>query len=276
MKIKQALLLFSLFSITSFAQQTFQFKGGLEPNSIYLSKMNSDMELKMQMDAPTENEELETSITRMIAVHDLQTKTFDRNANNEVPFELTYTNINMNSVMNGNKVPSDPEMFNPLYAVKLKGISNERGRENFVYEGPTQLEESFKGLLKSFESFTQYPTEVFKVGDSHSLSFTTDIPLQNGQNYLMEFVIKYTLKQLENDWAYFDVELMSDAKKQQLEGFVMGIDAYLVKGKMKVNVKDNNIYESDFEGPMKMTIQNEDLKLMMDYNYKYQLNSSKK
>jgi len=45
---------------------------------------------------------------------------------------------------------------------------------------------------------------------------------------------------------------------------------------MKVSVKDNNIYDSSFEGPMKMTMEKDGLTIKMDYTYKYKLNSTKK
>lgn len=277
MKSLKTTLLFSLLSISSFAQDTFQFKGTLAPNSIYMMKMNSDLELKMQIDAPIEIEGIEKETTsHTLSTFDIQTQSFHQLPNKDVPFEVTYTNIDMNLKMNNQPIPYNSDELKGLYEVKLKGISNDKGREKFEYVGPAQYKVVFSGILKSFESLTKYPTETFTIDQSHSLPFSTDIPLENGKNYVMDFVVKYTLKNLENDWAYFDVLLFSDQKKQNLDGLVISIDTYKVMGQMKVSVKDNNMYDSSFEGPMKMTMEKDGLTIKMDYTYKYKLNSTKK
>ena len=277
MKNFKTTLLFSIISISSFAQNTFQFKGSLNPNSVYEVKMNSEIDMKMLIDTPVTLDGFDKeSKSKMVSAFELQTKSFNQLPNNDVPFEITYKNIKIDAELNNESLLYDSNSFKALYDVKLKGISNENGRSDLVYEGPAEYKETFNGMLKSFESFMKYPTETFSIGQSHTIPFTTEIPLENGGNYNLELVVKYTLMQLENDWAYFDVLTFSNPKEQEMNGMMVSIDQYSIAGQMKVNQKDNNIYESSLEGPMNMTMQKDDLKIKMSFTYKYKLSSIKK
>ena len=113
-KIFSALFI-TLITLASYAQETFEFNARLQPNSTYIMKMKSVMEMNIKIETEVEIPEMQNEIlTKSESEFTLKTISFTEDQLNNIPFEISYIDVKSNSFVNGkpnNKVEENLKGF---------------------------------------------------------------------------------------------------------------------------------------------------------------------
>jgi len=234
--------------------------------------------MEMNIDIHTEQEipDMEKNInTKSESEITLKTISFAKDQSNNIPFEISYTDINAKTFVNGQQNPSTDESLKGLYQVKIKGVDNGIKREFTQIDGPDEYKKMFEILYNSFESMMVTPKGNFKINDKHTVQNEFKVPMPDGSEFTLGMDTSYTLTKIEDGKAYFDVEMSSKPSSQKMEAFTIEVESYQVSGKMKLDMKDNNISESTIQGPMVMNMLGAGFKMIMKTTYDYKINSKK-
>lgn len=269
-------LLLSTLTIVSYAQETFDFNTKLLPNSTYSMNMESVMDMNIEIQTEEEIPGMEKSIhSKTESDITLKTVTFSKNSSNNVPFEMSYTDINSKSFINGQLNPPTDNGLKGLYQVKIKGVDDGVKREFSEIDGPEEFKKMFEILYDSFESLMMTPKGTFKINEKHTLQNEVKVPMPDGSEFAFAMNTSFILTKIEDNKAYFDVEMSSKPVQQKMESFTIEVESYDVKGKMKLDINDNNISESTINGPMIINMVGSGFKMIMKTTYNYNIKSIK-
>ena len=257
---------------TSYGQESFQFQVKFQPKSSYKSNLEMKLDMKMQVDSETEKSLGKNNVeTNMLMSFETLTKTQDISKDGKLPFEISYTDLDTKMSVNGQEIPNITESVkSEILGLKLKGIETDKGRE-YSYQGESEkMKETYENMMNTMSLLTFYPKEVFKVGDSKEVLVPFKMPLQQGMKMEMNIKATYTLTKLDSEKAYFDVKMSSEGGINPSDQLKIHIDQYQLSGKLTINRKDQNINDSEFSGPMNMTMDmnNVKIKMLSENNYK--------
>lgn len=252
-------ILASYLTILSFAQDTFQFKNVLNPNSSYLMSVHNAIDMSLEFVGIEENN------YKSKTVNDIEIKTISQNKDQQgnVPFELFYTKVKSKSSFNGEDLPSNDQFLEALSDVKIKGIDKPTGRVFTGYEGLEENKKMFDILFDSFKNLIVYPKETFKIGQTHQVTNSISSPLPGGMNLSLDFNTAYTLTKIENGKAFFDVIMKANNDSNQATAIKINIKKYNVKGDLWVDLEDNNISEMNAKGPNVMELEADGMNVIM-------------
>lgn len=272
MKIILKILVVVLALQTSYGQESFQFQVKFQPKSSYKSNLEMKLDMKMQVDSETEKSLGKNNVeTSMLMSFETLTKTQEISKDGKLPFEISYTDLDTKMSVNGQEIPNITESVkSEILGLKLKGIETDKGRE-YSYQGESEkMKETYENMMNTMSLLTFYPKEVFKVGDSKEILIPFKMPLQQGMKMEMNIKATYTLTKLDSEKAYFDVKMSSEGGINPSDQFKIHIDQYQLSGKLTINRKDQNINNSEFSGPMNMTMDmnNVKIKMLSENNYK--------
>lgn len=270
-------LLFSVATLVSYAQESLEITASLPPNSTYEMHTKSVMDMTMNIDLEDEEiPETEKSFnSKTESEFKIRTVTSQKDKSNNVPFDIFYTDVKFKTIINGKENPSVDESLNGLYQVRIKGVDNGIKREFGEIEGPSEFKSMFEILYNSFENMNITPKGVFKLNETHTSQNEFKVPMPDGSQFSFTMDTSFTLIKIEDGKAYFDVSLSSKPNSQQMENFTIAITNYDVKGKLKLDINDNNISESTFNGPLVINLFGEGFKMVMKTTYDYSINSKK-
>lgn len=257
---------------TSYGQESFQFQVKFQPKSSYKSNLEMKLDMKMQVDSETEKSLGKNNVeTSMLMSFETLTKTQEISKDGKLPFEISYTDLDTKMSVNGQEIPNITESVkSEILGLKLKGIETDKGRE-YSYQGESEkMKETYENMMNTMSLLTFYPKEVFKVGDSKEILIPFKMPLQQGMKMEMNIKATYTLTKLDSEKAYFDVKMSSEGGINPSDQLKIHIDQYQLSGKLTINRKDQNINDSEFSGPMNMTMDmnNVKIKMLSENNYK--------
>lgn len=257
---------------TSYGQESFQFQVKFQPKSSYKSNLEMKLDMKMQVDSETEKSLGKNNVeTNMLMSFETLTKTQEISKDGKLPFEISYTDLDTKMSVNGQEIPNITESVkSEILGLKLKGIETDKGRE-YSYQGESEkMKETYENMMNTMSLLTFYPKEVFKVGDSKEILIPFKMPLQQGMKMEMNIKATYTLTKLDSEKAYFDVKMSSEGGINPSDQLKIHIDQYQLSGKLTINRKDQNINDSEFSGPMNMTMDmnNVKIKMLSENNYK--------
>lgn len=257
---------------TSYGQESFQFQVKFQPKSSYKSNLEMKLDMKMQVDSETEKSLGKNNVeTNMLMSFETLTKTQEISKDGKLPFEISYTDLDTKMSVNGQEIPNITESVkSEILGLKLKGIETDKGRE-YSYQGESEkMKETYENMMNTMSLLTFYPKEVFKVGDSKEVLVPFKMPLQQGMKMEMNIKATYTLTKLDSEKAYFDVKMSSEGGINPSDKLKIHIDQYQLSGKLTINRKDQNINNSEFSGPMNMTMDmnNVKIKMLSENNYK--------
>lgn len=257
---------------TSYGQESFQFQVKFQPKSSYKSNLEMKLDMKMQVDSETEKSLGKNNVeTNMLMSFETLTKTQEISKDGKLPFEISYTDLDTKMSVNGQEIPNITESVkSEILGLKLKGIETDKGRE-YSYQGESEkMKETYENMMNTMSLLTFYPKEVFKVGDSKEVLVPFKMPLQQGMKMEMNIKATYTLTKLDSEKAYFDVKMSSEGGINPSDQLKIHIDQYQLSGKLTINRKDQNINDSEFSGPMNMTMDmnNVKIKMLSENNYK--------
>ena len=270
--MKKYFTLFLIFiTISSFAQDYFEFYGRIKPNSSYVTLVQNVMNMNFSIE-DIEDEKYQTKSESEI---ELITKAHALDNAGNIPFETYYSKINSKTSINGEAIPTVNKELEALYQVKIKGIDKATGKEFTNYEGPEETKKMFNLFFDSFKNLLVYPSEVFRINDTHHVENSISVPMPDGSTFTFVSKTLFTLKKIENGKAYFNVEMTADKNTIELKLFNITITKYEVKGDMWVDVMDNNISEMNLRGPNEMLLEGNGLKIIMDTDYHYIIKSQK-
>ena len=272
MKIILKILVVVLALQTSYGQESFQFQVKFQPKSSYKSNLEMKLDMKMQVDSETEKSLGKNNVeTNMLMSFETLTKTQEISKDGKLPFEISYTDLDTKMSVNGQEIPNITESVkSKILGLKLKGIETDKGRE-YSYQGESEkMKETYENMMNTMSLLTFYPKEVFKVGDSKEILIPFKMPLQQGMKMEMNIKATYTLTKLDSEKAYFDVKMSSEGDINPSDQLKIHIDQYQLSGKLTINRKDQNINDSEFSGPMNMTMDmnNVKIKMLSENNYK--------
>ena len=74
---------------------------------------------------------------------------------------------------------------------------------------------------------------------------------------------------IEDGKAFFNIVMLGNMKTPDNQLLKMLIEEYRISGSAVIDLKDNNIAESNFEGPIVMKINSEDFSLEISTKSKY-------
>ena len=270
-------LLFSVATLVSYAQESLEITASLPPNSTYEMHTKSVMDMTMNIDVvDAKIPETEKSFnSKTESEFKIRTVTSQKDKLNNVPFDIFYTDVKFKTIINGKENPSVDESLNGLYQVKIKGLDNGIKREFGEIEGPSEFKSMFEILYNSFENMNIMPKGVFKLNETHTFQNEFNVPMPDGSQFSFTMDTSFTLIKIEDGKAYFDVSLSSKPNSQQMENYTITIKNYDVKGKLKLDINDNNISESTFNGPLVINLFGEGFKMVMKTTYDYSINSKK-
>mgnify|MGYP003583863835 FL=1 len=257
---------------TSYGQESFQFQVKFQPKSSYKSNLEMKLDMKMQVDSETEKSLGKNNVeTNMLMSFETLTKTQEISKDGKLPFEISYTDLDTKMSVIGQEIPNITESVkSEILGLKLKGIETDKGRE-YSYQGESEkMKETYVNMMNTMSLLTFYPKEVFKVGDSKEVLVPFKMPLQQGMKMEMNIKATYTLTKLDSEKAYFDVKMSSEGDINPSDQLKIHIDQYQLSGKLTINRKDQNINDSEFSGPMNMTMDMDTvkIKMMSENNYK--------
>lgn len=274
MKIIFTLLFISSATIIGFAQDTFQFNSQMKPNSNYqteiISIVNTSTKVITKQMIAEEFKNVNGS-AEMQLVTLVKTSALDKDGN--VPFVMNYKTFDIKSFMNGKQLPSQNDKYSDFKNLKFFGIDTKTNREFKKIElngqevsGDTNT--YMNTFFETIKQFSVYPTEVFKIGQTHSAKQNIKLSTQ-GAEFVINLNSDFTLIKIEDGKAFFNIVMLGDMKTPDNQSLKMLIEEYRISGSAIIDLKDNNIAESNFEGPIVMKINSEDFSLEISTNSKY-------
>ncbi len=219
-------LLFALLLLqTSIkAQKAVLFKLHYSPNQTYLTKVQ--MKTNTVMDFKGDSVEIKKMKAdgaklpiEMEVIMNMQMNM--RTENKQVtgtPFVITYSNIENNVTMNGNAVPMPPNTLESkkAYGKFVNGMSMQIDSISGVDD---KVKARTITMMEKFSSQIKFPDKPLKVGDK----FTHTVPLEfqvTGKNIKINTQSEYTLKEVKDKVAYFDVNRVIEGDLQMEKGLL--------------------------------------------------------
>ena len=274
MKIIFTLLFISSATIIGFGQDKFQFNSQMKPNSNYqtevVSIVNTSTKLITKEMIAEEFKNVNGS-AEMQLVTLATTSALDKDGN--VPFVMNYKTFDIKSFMNGKQLPSQNDKYSDFKKLKIFGIDTKTNREFKKIElngqevsGETKM--YMNTFFESIKQFNVYPTEVFRIGQTHSAKQNIKLSTQ-GAEFVINLNSDFTLIKIEDGKAFFNIVILGDMKTPDNQSLKMLIEEYRISGSAIIDLKDNTIAESNFEGPIVMKINSEDFSLEISAKNKY-------
>lgn len=268
------LLFISSATIIGFAQDTFQFNSQMKPNSNYQTEIVSIINTSTKVitkEMIAEEFKNVNGSAEMQLVTLAKTSALDKDGN--VPFVMNYKTFDIKSFMNGKQLPSQNDKYSDFKKLKIFGIDTKTNREFKKIElngqevsGDTNT--YMNTFFETIKQFSVYPTEVFKIGQTHSAKQNIKLSTQ-GAEFVINLNSDFTLIKIEDGKAFFNIVMLGDMKTPDNQSLKMLIEEYRISGSAIIDLKDNTIAESNFEGPIVMKINSEDFSLEISAKNKY-------
>ena len=257
--MKKQILIANFVLLTNFvfAQKQYHFTQKVYPNSEYTMQNNSVVngEIKFsgnpdvleQMKKSGQKNPMTMKTTSYSEVKTVTQKETQKN----IPFELTFTKSKTDVEMNGQKTDSP----NPFLNTKIIG-SYENGSHMKIEKIEGNLDENTKKMLMDMTAQMQtevnFPNEGLNIGDSFTNKNPMKMPIPNVGEMNMTINTTYTLKKVENNEAYFDVDqdfvMNSDSSQMNLDASGKGT------GKSIFSIDKNLFSNMDSDVKMQMKI----------------------
>jgi len=209
--------LFLLISLTfiqqcCFAQNSVTIDIQHIPGKTYKTGLvqSIDMEMNFKGDsailkALIDNGQQFPVIMKMSSEMALTTKAGARRADNKVPLVMTYDKININQTFNGEEVS---QTNNPFAGARVEGISLGDGKmqiDTIIGDIQPEMKNMVRNMLASVQSGIKYPSTALKVGDSFTQELPMSIPIPEAAMEMQSKLV-YTLKEIRNNTAIFDIQ----------------------------------------------------------------------
>ena len=208
-----------LVSQSLFAQQTLKFSVKYLPMQNYATSLKMDMDMQMNIEDATIAQTMKAAgqpssmLLKMNMGTVLNLTTEAQNAKKDVPFTMTYGDVTVNGSMNGQALP--------IPSTDLKGIvftghySNDTKKIALdgMQGGNSDATKKAAAEAQLAQMFNQYsfPDTTFKIGDTFEQTLPLSIPTAAGNSEVITKV-KYTLKEIKGNEAFFDMSQTADAK----------------------------------------------------------------
>lgn len=256
------------------AQNSFQFNQVLQPNSTYTMSMKTDNAMQMELitaeELPAELKKMEMLQSTAIST---KTETQGKDATGAVPYVLTYTYMDVSTTMNGQKSTSlEWNEDNDLKKIKIHGKDTNGNRVITSVEGPEAIRKSLEVIFDGIQSYLNLPKDVFHLNEAKVISGEMKIPVENA---LIPITLKttYTFRGIEDGKAKFDLMINSDFISNQISGFDFSVKQYEIKGELFIDTANHNIINAVYEGPVRMLMTKDDLKINLSSDMKIVIQS---
>jgi len=83
----------------------------------------------------------------------------------------------------------------------------------------------------------------------------------------------YTFRGIEDGKAKFDLMINSDFISNQISGFDFSVKQYEIKGELLIDTANHNIINAVYEGPVRMLMTKDDLKINLSSDMKIVIQS---
>jgi hypothetical protein len=257
---KSILLLALIISTGLFAQEGVLMTFNMQENKTYTTDTSTKVSGTIDIMGSEEMIEamksqgmelpMEMKSTSTIKITN-QTGTKDDNG--DMGMVIDFVEMKSTTTMSGKEIPT-PQ--NPMQDAKIYArFTKDMKTELDSIQGGTldqNIEAIFKSAIEQFAKSIDFPEEPLQIGSSFENKMPFNVPMGNMGAGKMEMKIntQYTLKKLEGDLAYFDIdqELTMDASNEALNMKASGSG----KGFMEFNIKEKYFTKYDTTLPMNM------------------------
>jgi len=256
--LTKLLILISISSIWAQENKGVRFQSKVSPEKLYktetLSSMEMEFSMKMNDNDKSENTEKDSDLSstkmqnKMKVETSMVTGKFD---GDKFPLVINYDVMEMSQVMNEEEIPTDTDMFK---GVQVMGHSTEMGKIN-IDSITGNLEAELQVFIREVIDITNrvsFPEKEIKVGESFKQEIPISTPVPGVGELNMLGILKYELKEIKDNVAYFDVKESYEME----EGTELKDAAVTMNGegdgKMEYDMKEHYIVSYESETVMDM------------------------
>ncbi|RZJ68456.1 MAG: hypothetical protein EOO50_01295 [Flavobacterium sp.] len=257
MKKSVAILVFTLWSVCSFAQQSVTFRPQASANKKYVSEFVTKNDMVMEFDAKGQTKEKlqQGGMEKMAIFQESKMPyvitTSKAKPDGSVPAEMKYGEVTVSQTVNGEKTsipsPASGLVMTGYYKDSQFNVEDIKG-ENLTDEMKATMKTSVDNVLKSIN----FPKTPVKIGESFTDNTPMNMPLGQLGTLNMNIKTVYTLKKISGGIAYFDLvqTLTMDSKMESVNMSATGTG----KGTTEFNLTENFLTKYDSILDMEMTI----------------------
>lgn len=207
-------LLMLLSSVAQFttAQNKVLFKISMAPNKTYKTLMTNlmDMEMTVKGDSAV-IKQLSASgmklpvIMRMDQNMAITAKTGVQRVDKKIPLTMTYDKFSIIQSIGGQETAQD---VNPFANTVIEGTTMGDGKisiDTIKGQLDDALKASLRQMVTNLQGNIKFPAEEMKIGDSFDQELPMNLPVPQAE-MKMKLVIKYTLKEIRDNKAIFDLK----------------------------------------------------------------------
>jgi hypothetical protein len=265
-KISYLIALLAL-SINAKAQKTVIFKYKYLPNYTYASNMKTDMdmEMNMKMDSATAAAAANQNILmKMNMAITADIKTGAENADKNMPFSITYNNMNVVATMNGKEMPMPSSGIEGKVLTGTCDADSKMHIDTVNNTGDPKVNAAMKDAFNKIQAAIKFPDKPLAIGES----FIQDLPMQfPAGDFKMDLSAKttYTLTSIKDGMAYFDTKVVMnmDMDAKQMDKSMNMAGGGGGAGKMVFDIKKNFPVSIDSDMDINFNMDMKQFKMIM-------------
>ena len=250
-----------LMCLSTFGQEGFKFELKIEPNTTYITQMETTtdgiMDFEVEDEAILEQMKASGVETPMKMQQEssitLVSKTGDKNEDGSISAHMRYEKMSSQTTVNGEAM----KMPNPTAGMQIIGkYNNEKIFEIDSIIGENVTEQMRLILTQTMETVQKqiiFPEKPLKIGDTFDNEIPMSIPMQGMKPMNIIINSTYLLAEVSEEKAYFDVDqtITLDTEQAQMKMSASGSG----KGICEYSTADNYLVSYTSELPIKMTME---------------------
>ncbi|MVT09492.1 hypothetical protein [Chitinophaga tropicalis] len=184
----------------------------MAPDKTYKTLMTNlmDMEMTVKGDSAMINEIRARGMKLPIIMHMNQnmaitTKTGAQRADKKIPLTMTYDKFSIIQSVGGQETTQD---VNPFLNTVVEGTTMGDGKisiDTIKGELDDALKTSLRQMVTNLQGNIKFPAEEIKIGDSFDQELPMNLPIPQAE-MKMKLIAKYTLKEIRDNKAIFDLK----------------------------------------------------------------------